>query len=216
MKWLAVLVAFIVFLIVAAIASAMSVYTDRADFEAQGLIVHNYGFQEFDVNALTFPPNPHTQSGVTYVTGDNLVVGSNYDPYFPVSNVFCSNVLGPIHGDVQTNPSFNMLGMDLGYLVAPSVVDLAVSTNQGSYSYGDLIVPPAGRSLNFWGLVAGAGEYFTAFNVTAQDDGSAVVIDNVTLGEAFSSPAIPEPITLAGLVAGSATLAGYLRRRLGG
>jgi hypothetical protein len=202
-----------VFLITAAMASAMTVYTDRAGFESSGLIASQYGFQEFAPDALTYLPNPHTQAGVTYVTGDNLVVGANYDPYRPISNVFCSNLLGPIGGLVATSPARNMLGMDLGYLAGPSSVDLAVSTNLGEYHYNALAVPPAGEALMFRGFVAGADEYFTAFTVSARDDGSAAVIDNVTLGDAYTS-VIPEPLTLASLAGAIAGLGGYLRKRL--
>ncbi len=207
------LMASAVFAITAATASAMTVYIDRAAFESAGLTASPYGFQEFSTDALTFLPNPHTQAGVTYVTGDNLVIGANYDPYRPISNVFCSNLVGPIGGLVATSPARNMLGMDLGYLAEPSAVDLAVSTNLGEYHYDSLAVPPAGEALMFRGFVTGAGEYFTEFTVSARDDGSAAVIDNVTLGDAYTS-AIPEPLTLTSLAGTIAGLGGYLRKRL--
>lgn len=214
MKWPAFMTALAVFPLTVAMASAMTVYTDRSAFESRGLIVHDYGFQEFDSNALTFLPNPHTQAGVTYNTGDNLVVGSGVEPYRPISNVFCSNLLGPIRGEVQTGPAFDMLGMDLGYLAGASTIDLTVSTNTGDCFYGSLAVPPAGQGLDFRGFVAGAGEYFTAFTIAANDDGSAPVIDNVTLGNAYASP-IPEPLTMLTLAAAAAGVGRYIRKRLG-
>lgn len=184
---------------------------DRAAFSAQGTIVENYGFDDLG-SGFSSLGSVWTAHGVTYQTGDNLVVGTNTS-YAPISNVFAYNFWSPVVATVEhTSSQFDMLGFDVGYLGAQSPLSIKVSTNLGSFTVSNVIPTNASQALNFFGFVAGPGEYFTGFQLSSLNGGgSAPVIDNVTLGQ--EAAAVPEPATLALLGLGFAGMSLSRRRR---
>lgn len=186
-------------------------FADRATFEATGTIAENYGFEDFPANDFTYPPNPWTTHGVTYTTGDNIVVGSN-TVYDPISNVFTYNFWSPVSGTI--GGSYNMFGFDLAMIGASSPVTLQIFTNSGTYSYAGLLVPNASVAQDFYGFSATGGEHFTGFNLSSLvGNGSAPVIDNVTLGTTREITAVPEPASMVLLGTGVAGLIAQRRRR---
>lgn len=186
-------------------------YGDRSAFITQGTIIENYGFEDFGTD-FSSPGNPWTTHGVTYQTGDNLIVGTNTD-YGPISNVFAYNYWTPILATISDSPNqFDMFGVDLGYIGFNSQITFEVQTNLATYTFSGITAPAASQSLDFNGFIADTGEHFTGFRLASVGgSGSAPVIDNVTLGQT-GQITVPEPTSIALLGLGMAGLA-FTRRR---
>ncbi|MGA2033613.1 MAG: hypothetical protein ABSG68_15270 [Thermoguttaceae bacterium] len=169
---------------------SLTLTSSRAAFESQGTITYNYGFEDFSGLYYYFPGDPWTTHGVTYTSGSNIIVGPGAG-YGNTSNVLCYNWWTPLTGTIQTSPSFDMFGFDVGVLGSSSVpLDIYIDTNTGSYSYLSQNVPFGSNGMSFYGFTTSApGEYFTGFTLVGAS-GSAPAIDNVTLGDTAT---IPEP-----------------------
>jgi len=196
------------FLSVAAEA-ALTSYSSRASFEAQGTIAENYGFEDWvTTNGFAFPGTPYTAHGVTYTSQENLIVGPAAQ-YAPASNVIISNVWTPISGTLSG--LHDMLGFDLGILNIDSLIDFSITTNLSSYSFADVLVPNVNAGMRFFGFIAGGGEAIAQMSFSSHlGQGAAPALDNVTLG---NTAPIPEPQTYALLLAGLGLLGFAARRR---
>jgi hypothetical protein len=179
---------------VASASAGVTMYTSRAAFNAQGVIVENYGFEDFSW-CFNTPPDPWLTHGVLYNSRDNLIVGNGC--YGTPSQMIAYNFWTPMTGLLDQVAHYGMFGFDFG-LSGGGDVNMTVSTNAGSYSFFDVFyqITP---TTSFFGWVADPGEYFTSFNVTAVNgSGNLVLMDNVTLGNPGAIPA-PAAAALIGL-----------------
>jgi hypothetical protein len=190
-------------------SNALSWYNDRATFESMGTIVENYGYEDFGTG-FSFPGDPWTAHGVTYTTGDNLIIGTATG-YNPISNVFANNQWNnPVTGDIDTGPQYDMFGLDLAYLGASNEIRFTLFSPSVTHIIEGIFAPHASASQDFWGFIADPGRYFTGFRLDSTEaGGSAPVIDNVTLG---NTTPIPEPTTMLLVGTGLLGLAGWRKK----
>lgn len=195
------LLAILSLLSMTAVAS-VTTYSDRTTFENLGSISFDYGFGDVDTasgGGLSFESDPWHTNGVTYNTGNNLVIGPSLLGFGLTSNLFTSNSAAPgglVTGNIDTG--FNLFGFDLSTVFGSSLVNITVATNLATYNFTDQAALLAPGS-TFVGLSAGAGEYFTSFSIANANSATVPTIDNVTLGQV--SP-VPEPSTITMLVLG--------------
>jgi len=196
--------------------AALTTYSSRSSFEAQGTIAENYGFEDWDtisgsaggIPGFAFPGDPYTAHGVTYTSTQNLIVGPT-SGYGPSSNVLINNFWSPISGALS---GYDMLGFDLGIVGSTSLIDFSITTNLSTYSFADVSVPNVNTGMTFFGFIAGAGETISQMTFSSHlGGGSAPALDNVTLGN--TTAPIPEPETYAMLIAGLGLLGLVVRRK---
>ena len=176
----------------------VTLFGDRATFSSIGTIAENYGFEDINTTALglVFPGDPWTAHGVTYTTGQNVIIGSSAG-LGEISNVLTENSGKPLSGNI--GGQYNLFGFELGNIFGNDTATVVLTTNLGSYTFSGLAdsyiqtLP----TMSFVGFSAANGEYFTAFSITPQS--SYAAMDNVTLG--FAS-VVPEPTSAALLLAG--------------
>ncbi len=184
----------------AAIAG-VTTYSDRSLFEAQGGIAFNSNFQDYggvaqDPAGYSFPGDPFSRGGVTYTSGQNMIIGPGTFGYTTTVPLMANLLWTPLTGDIATAPhQYTMFGFEIAEYNLPnygsSPITITVYTNNDDYTYSGLTVPNSSDgTLAFKGYIASSGEYFTAFQITADkgDYGYAPGITNVTLGSAAPEP----------------------------
>jgi hypothetical protein len=195
--------------------AALTTYSSRASFEAQGTIAENYGFEDWALppGGHAFPGDPYTAHGVTYNSGSNLILGPGYPGVGNSSHVLTTNCSGVCSLPFSVLSGYDMLGFDLGiYGDNPeqdSLVDFSITTNLSSYSFSNVFVPNVSDGMTFFGFIAEGGETISQMTLSNQP-AFLPALDNVTLGNAAL---IPEPETYAMLMAGLGLLGLVARRR---
>ena len=171
--------------------SGITEFGDRASFEAEGAIAF---FTDFEDVSNGFPI-PLEKNGVTYSGGPLRVFG----PFGANGKAIGNNSFTPIVGATQTDPDkFNMLAMDLSYIVTESPFQLDLTTNLATYCFRGIDAPDAmsGQQLFLGFVLQSNTEFFTGFRVSADlPSSTATLVDNVTLG--LSGEIVPPPEEIA-------------------
>lgn len=184
--------------------ATLATFSDRATFESQGTISERYGFEDFGPYP-DYPGDPWQTHGVTYSSQQNLVFFGSLGSKPPaVSHVLISSYWLYISGELDSTPSYRMLGLDLAVLFATATagnVTLTVITNQDSYTFDNLELPDISVGQKFFGFASTGAEQITGFDLTSDTWGTGAALDNVTLGGVITTA--PEPngalLFLAGL-----------------
>jgi hypothetical protein len=198
-------------MLVGPVRADLVVYTNRATFDAQGTIQFNSDFDDFG-SGFSNPGDPFTRGGVTYTSGANLVVGTATG-YAPIRNVITFNGWTPFTGTVDNTAEYSMFGFDFGSGGRTDPIDVVITTNLGSYSYNDIVVPNVNQGLAFRGFTTDqANEFITGFSLATTATGAFPGMTEVSVGLLSAVPA-PAGVILAGVgVAGLGGLS-WLRRR---
>ena len=179
--------------------------SDRTNFENLGNIVFNQGFESYG-SGFDYPGTPITIDDVTYNSTENLTIGPSGSYTTNGTVMMTNNYWNPIKGTI--NPGYNLFGFDAGWMNQDDQGSVfSISTNLNSYAFNVDLADAS--DTDFFGFIADAGEYFTAWELTSTYEFALIGIDNVTLGNVQN---VPEPslITLFGL--GLLGL-GFARRR---
>jgi len=200
---------------VAALATAVTtladvtLFTDRALFEASGLVIENTNFDDMPQDIITLDPL-FSRGSVTYTAPQGIIVGTGTGFGNPRA-LIANNMWTPLSASIDTATfQYNMLGFDAAVLGAEALgVDLSVTTSRGVYTVP--ISLNVGQPLSFYGVRATyQGETITAFSLNGKAPawGSAPAITGVTLGLA----PVPEPAVLAAFSAAVLVVVGLSRR----
>ncbi len=191
--------------------AGVSIFNNRASFEALGTMAYNSNFADFGTG-FGYPGDPFTRGDVTYTSAQNLSVGA--DTGYSVGSyqtVMSNNWWSPLTGTIATATPYTLFGFDAAVTSGP--VDITVSTNQGSYVFSGLSLPNGSSAANFAfeGFQAtGVGEYFTGFRIDTVGGTYLPGITNVAVG---TVSAVPEMETYAMMLAGLGLMGTIARRR---
>jgi hypothetical protein len=167
-------------------------YSSESSFDAQGTIVYDSFFNDFGTG-FGFPGNPFTRGGVTYNSTQNLTWGDTTG-YTTTQTLIGNNFWTPVLGTIASG--YSMFGFDIGTYNS-SRITISISTSLGTYIYPSLTIANSQiGQLQFMGFVASPGEYFTGFDISADNGpGNLPGITDVKLGNTGTS-AVPEPTTV--------------------
>lgn len=197
-------------------AGLKPVYTNEADFLAEGIISESTNFDSYS-NSITLPGNNFALGSVIHTNPENVIVG----PDLGVGNtrsLMANSVLMQVTGEIGGH--FSLFGLRLGILSVEGMidpylfktlntsVDVSLTTNLGAYSFAVTEVPINAQGLKFLGFALDdPNEHFTGFEFTSRDYSfSGPAITDLQLGN--PSVATPDSATTLGMF--GVVLAGLL------
>ena len=159
-----------------------SAFDLRSDLNAAGVIDHLNGFDEFTGDLVYTQSTPWTTHGVTYTSALNIVLGPGIG--LGVGSNSVSTEFGePLTGQLAGEDAFTLFGADVTIIGDLVPVGVVISTNLGSYTFGNLDIPLATTGRRFFGVaLSRPGEYLTGFRFTVPGTGSTVLLDDVAVG----------------------------------
>ncbi len=182
-------------------------YTDQAAFDAQGTVRYDTLFScEMQYCGVS---NPYTIGGVTYINeySDLVIIGTS-STWRPVAPLLIGWSGSGTWAFIEQPLTYNMVGFSLGSHGENESAMIDVETNLGRYHFDWELSPDSAHRLQFYGFIAGPGEYFEFFSIWNFYE-HAEGITNVELGST-----VPEPSTVLMLGSGALAIAGILRRNL--
>ena len=189
----------------AAIAHAAVVVTPdysafdlRSELNAAGVIDHLNGFDEFTGELVYMQPTPWTTNGVTYTSALNIVLGPGIG-LGVASNAVSTEFGAPLTGQLAPDEAFTLFGADVTIIGDQVPVGVVISTNLGSYAFGNLDIPLATTGRRFFGIaLSRPGEYLTGFRFAVQGEGSTVLLDDVAVGHVAAAHNADPDVSVGG------------------
>jgi PKD repeat protein len=179
-----------------------SAFDRRPDLNAAGVIDHLNGFDEFTGDLVYMQSTPWTTNGVTYTSALNIVLGPGIG-LGVASNSVSTEFGASLTGQLATDDALTLFGADVTIIGDHVPVAVVISTNLGSYAFGNLDIPLATTGRRFFGIaLSRPGEYLTGFRFTVQGEGSTVLLDDVAVGHVAAAPNADPDVSVGGPYAG--------------
>ncbi len=175
------------------VAPEYSIFDKRSEFTGAGVVDYLNGFDEFNDGGFHEQSSPWTTSGVTYTSAFNAVVGPVVELGIQ-SAAITTDFGAPITGTLADTDAATLFGANL-LLIGPQVpVGLVLRTNLGAYSF-NLDVSPVTTGQRFFGIkLSRPGEHVTGFAFNVGGSGSALLLDDVTVGHVGVSAVNADPV----------------------
>jgi hypothetical protein len=149
---------------------------------------------------LVYPQSsPWTTQGVTYTSAVNIVLGPGVG-LGVASNSIATDFGAPISATLDDADAVTLFGTNVTLIGAKVPVGVVLFTNLGSYSFDNLDVPLATTGQRFFGIaLSKPGEHLTGFRFSIGGAaGTAVLLDDVTLGHVGGVTANAHPLASVG------------------
>ena len=179
-----------------------SAFDLRSDLNAAGVIDHLNGFDEFTGDLVYMQSTPWTTNGVTYTSALNIVLGPGIGLGVG-SNSVSTEFGAALTGQLAADEALTLFGADVTIIGDHVPVAVVISTNLGSYAFGNLDIPLATTGRRFFGIaLSRPGEYLTGFRFTVQGEGSTVLLDDVAVGHVAAAHNADPDVSVGGPYAG--------------
>ena len=168
--------------------ASVSTFNTEANFLANGTITQNTNFDAYP-DGFSYPGNPFVVGDLTFVAGNENIIGGKGTSYNLVRNLITDNF---VQGTtVQVAGTYDLLGFNAGNFFGTGFATFDLTTNLSTYQYIETVTNGAG-SLRFFGFGASPGEFFTSFKFSGDQ---ATGVTDVQVGN--QGNAVPEPASLA-------------------
>src|SRR6476660_8879152 len=176
-----------------------STFDTRPELNAAGVVDQLNGFDEFTGDLVSPQSSPWTTHGVTYTSAFNIVLGPGVG-LGVASNSIATDFGAPISATLDDADAVTLFGTNVTLIGAKVPVGLVLFTNLGSYSFDNLDVPLATTGQRFFGIaLSKPGEHLTGFRFSIGGAaGTAVLLDDVTLGHVGAVTANAHPLASVG------------------
>ena len=176
-----------------------STFDTRAELNAAGVVDQLNGFDEFTDSLVYKQSSPWTTHGVTYTSAFNIVLGPGIG-LGVASNSISTNFGEPISATLADADAVTLFAANVTLIGAKVPVGLVLFTNLGNYSFDNLDIPLATTGQRFVGIaLSKPGEHLTGFRFSIGGAaGTAVLLDDVTLGHVGTVNANANPLASVG------------------
>jgi len=190
-------------------------YSDQDAFHALGTIDQVTDFGEFAAGTYQFIDDPYVDGDLSITTGgQNVIITTGTDPFFPVHNALISNNGGYIEVEFDPAAQYDLFSFKAGAFKGPFGATIYMHLNNGQEPSSNVYAFPIQEGLKFQGWQADPGTWFTGFTLVRDSQSTGLALAEIELGH---TGGVPEPASWALMILGFGGVGGSLRmrRRLG-
>jgi hypothetical protein len=174
----------------------------QADFSALGTASQSTNFDAYPTDgSFSLPGSPFSVGDLSFVAGGENLIGGTGSYGFARNLITDNYVQGTT---IQIDGVHDLFALNAGNFFSTGNATFSLTTNLGSYQFVETVTDGA-QGFSFFGFQAGAGEYFTSFNVSGSN---ATGMTDIQLAQA-----VPEPETYALMLAGLGVVCFVARRQ---